>query len=53
MEEIYRKKWLKAFTEVIQSGGDIREWQTKWETENPPPKNDNPTITIPKLEDGQ
>ena len=48
LEEIYRRKWLKALSDVLQSGGDIIEWQKNWSLGNPPPPNENPIIKINK-----
>jgi hypothetical protein len=44
---------MEALIEAVKNGDDIKEWDTNWGLQNPPPPNENPIITIPKLENGQ
>jgi hypothetical protein len=47
--ERYHKRWMEALIEALKNGDDIKEWDTNWGLQNPPPPNENPIITIDKL----
>jgi len=49
LEERYHKRWMEALIEALKNGDDIKEWDTNWGLQNPPPPNNNPIITIDKL----